>query len=383
MIRKKSGKLIYQPLDNLFSMITKAGSLQQKYDAGADEYIEDRTLTPLVLQPHFELSDSQNVLIDGDYTSLLVNCVWTVTGTSNGAPLTLGTHYTVNPVTHALTLTANLDPDTSGTIRFHMEYVDPRRKDVLKKDWEERLSCVSESVWKVTLDTLWPMRSDLFPWKDRGTFGVPVQLYNGDTPLDDARCTYRWQVFEEGTGGQLGSWRNVVPLEDVWCKGGQGTKQLLVAQKYIEHILIRCQAWPTDHASDLRSTAFMLRRFCGAYDDDLEILQGAYIFPETMQAVAEAFVEKRDGGRIPAPEQYFDIEILYTRGDGKWWHVAHGTHGVVPRSMFPTDTTMQHLFGAVTRELSAFIPLSFGGSYLTLDGSPLVAQVPVIDRDVD
>mgnify|MGYP006988831151 CR=1 FL=1 len=379
-LRKKEGHIIYMPLDTMFSMLELFGSPLQKYDAVTGEYIDDRTLTPFTLQPHFSINDKEGAL-SGDHTSELVNCIWTVSAKVNKAAPVRGTHYTINDQTHALTLNFNLDPDTSGYVRFTADYIDPRRGDVLKVQWEKSLSCVSATEWKVALISEWDMRTDLIPWKDRGTFAIPVQLCNGSANIPDDQAVYQWEIYE--VTNNVGSWRSINPQRDVWCRGGVQTRQLSIEQKYVQRILIRCKAWPVGQTSELQVKSFLLRRFYGYYDDDLDILEGAYIFPETGRAVAEAYVTNRSGGRIANPQQYFDIEILYSRGDGNWWHVTHGTRGEVPRSMFPVDGTMQHLFAETTRELTALVPFTLDGAELTLDGAILVGQHPIIERDYE
>ena len=368
------------PLDTLFTMLELFGSPLQKYDTVTGEYIDDRTLTPFTLQPQFSINDKEGVL-SGDHTSELVNCIWTVSAKVNKAAPVKGTHYTIDDQTHALTLHFNLDPDTSGYVRFTADYIDPRRGDVLKVNWEKPLSCVSATEWKVALISEWDMRTDLIPWKDRGTFAIPVQLCNGSANIPDAQAVYQWEIYE--VNNNVGSWRSINRQKDVWCRGGEQTRQLSIEQKYVQRILIRCKAWPVGQTSELQIKSFLLRRFYGYYDDDLDILEGAYIFPETSRAVAEAYVTNRSGGRIANPQQYFDIEILYSRGDGNWWHVTHGTRGEVPRSMFPVDGTMQHLFAETTRELTALVPFTLDGAELTLGGSILVGQHPIIERDYE
>lgn len=379
-LRGKQGKIIFMPLDTLFTMSELFGSTQQKYDAVTGDYIADRTTAPFTLKPNFSVTDKEGRL-SGDHTADLVNCVWTVSARVNNASPVRNTHYTINDSTHALTLGFNLDPDTTGYVRFTADYIDPRRGDVLKVFWEKPLSCISVTEWKVTLGTEWQMRTNLIPWKDRGIFAIPVQLRNGSTDIADADSVYQWEIFE--VVNNVGSWRSINPQRDIWCRGGEQTKQISIEQKYVQRILIRCKAWPVGEASYLQVQSFLLRRFYGLYDDDLEILEGAYIFPETSRAVAEAYVTNRSGGRIVNPEQYFDIEILYSRGDGNWWHVAHGTRGEVPRSMFPVDSTMEHLFAEITREKTALIPFTLDGAYLTLDGAVLVGQHPIIERDFE
>ena len=375
-IRRKEGHLVYMPPDTLFTMSELFGSPLQKYDAITGDYVADRILTPFTLQPHFSINDKEGMLT-GDHTSELVNCVWTVSARVGNAAPVKGTHYTVDESTHALTLSCNLDPDTTGYVRFTADYIYSRRGDVLKVFWETPLSCVSVTEWKVRLLTEWQMRTDLIPWKDRGTFNIPVQLHNGDTAIPDAKAVYMWEIYEND------AWRSLDPQRDYWYRGGVNTRQLGVEQKYVNRILIRCKAWPVGEPSELQILSFLLRRFYGFYDDDIDILEGAYIFPGTSRAVAEAYVVNRSGGRIANPERYFDIEVLYSRGDGNWWHIAHGSRGEVPRSMFPVDSTMSHQFGELTRELTALMPFAVNGEVLTIDGAIAVGQHPVITRDFE
>lgn len=376
-LRKNGGRMIFQPLDKMFTVLPLFGSTAQKYDVATGEYNEDRTLTPFTLQPQLSLSDPQGAMASGDYTEQLVNVVWTIEASVRGSAPVRGTHYTIDDTTHALTLMCNLDPDTRGRITFHGEFVDPRRKDVIMCDWSDELVCVSETQWRVHLESWWSMQTNLKPWKDRGVFSVPVQLYNGDTPIPDNVAVYTWQVFENN------AWRNVSRSLDFWCRGGEATKILQIEQKYVQKILIRCMAWPEGRTSDMQVQAYKLKRYYGQYDDDVEILEGKYIFPETTRAVAEAYIEKHSGGRLPSPELYFDIEILYSRGDGTWWHVTHGPRGEVPRSMFPVDSTMQHLFGALIRETSALKPLALDGKLLTADGKIVFGTKPMHNRSIE
>ena len=44
---------------------------------------------------------------------------------------------------------------------------------------------------------------------------------------------------------------------------------------------------------------------------------------------------------------------------------------------------MKHLFAELTRELTALLPFTLDGAYLTLDGAILTGQHPIIDRDFE
>ena len=381
-LKAKKSRILHRPLDKLFVMKQMAGSPSQKYDFSDGSYIVDRTLTPFVLEPMLNVSDPSGELVSGDYTDKLGNCIWKLTAKTNGHSPVLGTDYTVDPETHALTISCNLDPDTHGKVEFSADFVDPRRGDVYKINWDMQLACMSVTDWKLTLQTEWPQRTDLVPWKDRGVFAITVQLYNGETALTDEKAAYQWQVLDGSV------WRNVNRGKDFWCRGGEQSKAMKIEHDYVQKIQVRCLAWAASETDKVeikaKILAFMLRRHYGNYDDDLEILEGAYVFPETTRAVAEAYVENHHGGRITNPTRYFDIEILYNRGDGTgWWHVCHGERGEVSRSMFPIDTTCSHYFAPVVRELSALVPLAHGGAVLTVDGAVLVGHFPVIDREFE
>lgn len=381
-LKAKKSRILHRPLDKLFVMKQMAGSPSQKYDFSDGSYIVDRTLTPFVLEPMLNVSDPSGELTSGDYTDKLGNCIWKFTAKTNGHSPVLGTDYTVDPETHAITISCNLDPDTHGKVELSADFVDPRRGDVYKINWDMQLACMSVTDWKLTLQTEWPQRTDLVPWKDRGVFAISVRLYNGETALSDEKAAYQWQVLDGSV------WRNVDRGKDFWCRGGEQSKAMKIEHDYVQKIQVRCLAWAATETDKVeikaKILAFMLRRHYGNYDDDLEILEGAYVFPETTRAVAEAYVENHHGGRITDPTRYFDIEILYNRGDGTgWWHVCHGERGEVSRSMFPIDTTCSHYFAPMVRELSALVPLAHGGAVLTVDGAVLVGHFPVIEREFE
>jgi len=98
-LRPKTGHLIYQPLDTLFTMSELFGSTTQKYDAGSGDYIADRSLTPFILQPHYAVNDKEGRMTNGDYTEDLVNCIWTISAKVKKAAPKLGTDYTIDEKT--------------------------------------------------------------------------------------------------------------------------------------------------------------------------------------------------------------------------------------------------------------------------------------------
>ena len=139
-------------------------------------------------------------------------------------------------------------------------------------------------------------------------------------------------------------------------------------------------AYLKDAPDKVRSATVRLRRWYGQYDDDLVWLSGKYVFPDTPHAEAEVQVTRRQG-IVANPLQYFDIEILYDKGNSYWQHVCHEARGMVPRSMFPIDPNMRHRFGWILREKSALLPLTMGDKYLTIEGKVFVGQFPTTPRE--
>ena len=164
-------------------MLELRASYVQKYDAVQAEYLPDRTLTPCVLTPFLPVVDSDGIAT-GDKTKELTNVIWSVDGKYNGANWVNGTDYVIDPDTHQLTIQANMDPGYIGRVSFYGEYLDGRRNNVLKFRWERTMTCETYADYNVQL-RMEQSKITLSPWKNRGTFGIPAQLYNSDSPAED------------------------------------------------------------------------------------------------------------------------------------------------------------------------------------------------------
>ena len=374
MRRESQGKMVFQPLVFSFQMVELRASYVQKYDAVQAEYLPDRTLTPCVLTPKLSVVDEDGIAT-GDKTTEIVNVTWTVNGRFNGVNWVNGTDYVIDPTTHQLTIQANMDPGYMGKVSFYGEYLDERRGEVHKFRWERTMTCETYADYNVQI-RMEQSKISLSPWKNRGTFGITAQLYNSDAPAPDADCSYQWFIWDNNVFRPVGMYN-----PDLWYDSGANTKTIRVKQAYIQNILLCCEAYLRDAPDKVRSATVRVRRWYGQYDDDLVWLSGKYIFPDTTNAEAEVQVTRRNG-IIANPLQYFDIEILYNNGSGDWWqHVCHENRGMVPRSMFPVDSTMQHRFGWILREKSALLPMLNGNKYFTINGRVAVGQFPTTPRE--
>ena len=373
MRRESQGHVVFQPLTFNFQMVELRVSYVQKYDAVGAEYLPDRTLTPCVLQPQLMVIDPDGQE-GGDRSTDFVNVTWTVNGRTNGVQWARGTDYLVNDDTYELTIQANMDPGYRGSVSFYGEFYDRRRGETHKFTWERTITCEAYADYKVTL-MMEQSKMSLSPWKNRGTFDIPCQLYNGADPAADSDCIYEWTVWDGSAFRSIG-----IDYPDLWYVSGKCTKAIRVNQAYLQHELLCCTAYLKSAPDERRSATVLLRRWYGQYDDDLVWLSGKYIFPDTPNAEAEVVVTRRQGV-VSNPLAYFDIEILYHKGWGNYLHVCHGNRGMVPRSMFPVDATMRHRFAWILREKSALLPLTLGNKYLTLDGKVAVGSFPTSPRE--
>lgn len=373
MRRESQGKIVFQPLRFGFHMMELRPSYIQKYDAVQAEYLPDRTLTPCVLKPQLPVVDEDGIAT-GDKTNELVNVTWTVNGRYNGVNWANGTDYIIDPDTHQLTIQANTDPGYTGKVAFYGEYRDERRNEVHKFRWEHTITCVTYADYNVQL-RMEQSKISLSPWKNRGTFGITAQLYNSESPAADADCVYVWKVWDGSAFRTIGD-----GYPDLWYVSGVNTKTIQVNQAYIQNEVLCCQAYLRSAPDKVRSATVRVRRWYGQYDDDLVWLSGKYIFPTTPNAEAEVVVTRRQGV-VANPLEYFDIEMMYNNGSGYWQHVCHMNRGMVPRRMFPVDTTMEHRFGWILREKSALLPLINGNKYFTINGKVAVGHFPTTTRE--
>lgn len=373
MIKERQGRTVYKPLSSEFEVLELRPSYVQKYDVSQAEYIPDRTLTPFVLQPQLTIVDPHG-LESGDRTCNMINVVWHVDGQYNGVKWENGKDYVVDSVTHELRILANMDPEYGGSLSFYGEFLDRRRLEVHKFRWKRDITCVTYADNKLNL-AMEQSKISLSPFKNRGVFDIPSQLYNGDSPAADSESVYQWTVWDGTAFRAIG-----VGHPDLWYVDGKDTRTIRVNQAYLQHELLCCTAY-LKSAPDIKRTATVLaRRWYGQYDDDLVWISGKYIFPDTPNAEAEVVVVRRQG-TVSDPLEYFDIEILYSNGNGEWQHVCHGNRGMVPREKFPADATLSHRFGWILREKSALVPILLDGKYLTIGGKVAVGQFPTSTRE--
>ncbi|WP_278745800.1 hypothetical protein [Muribaculum intestinale] len=107
---------------------------RQSYDADADEYTPDYTLTPLVIQPCISCMDKDGFLPAGSVNGGLANVRWyeivggvstLIESTSTSYEITTG-----GAQAGRIKMKRNAQPKSPVTLEFHAEYVDPRNGQI-------------------------------------------------------------------------------------------------------------------------------------------------------------------------------------------------------------------------------------------------------------
>ncbi|MBO4963684.1 MAG: hypothetical protein J6C65_01940 [Prevotella sp.] len=373
-LTKSQGHILRDPISTAFTMIEEGGSAIQQYDSIADEWVPDRTIAPMRFTPHLEVSDPQGNIPTGEHNEMLADCRWLL----DGILLSSGDGISINSDTHALTFGRNLTIGGVSELVFTASVYDVRRGEMIPVRWTKVLSCQATTAANIKLYAVNEHKMLLNPFKDRGTFELEVQLYNGDTLVPDADAVYKWQLYED-----KGGWRDISG-DDLWCKGGANTRKLLVCQRYVQILRVRVLANAKAFPNLSRTCTFQLRRFYGQYHPELLWIEGKYKQPTTLRAVGEVQVSKNNMGAIADPEEYFDIETFYSRSEFQgFFHVSHTHRAEVSRSEFGEDSTAQHCFAFLVREKSAFMPLTAGGKVITIGGAALCTQIPMATREVE
>lgn len=381
-VRRNQGRVFYQPLSFVFQVVPQGGSFLQKYDAPTQVFIPDRELTPLVLTPSLIITDPDHVLPTADYASRLVNASWVLTltqgNTTTTLPATSGgdTNYSVNANTKELTLYYNVNVGNILHVLFRGDYVDTRRNEVFHFKWGTDLTCEAQTSLNVTLDTgQWKNYVHLLPFKKWGNFGIPVQLKNGPDEVPDAQAVYQWEWWDE-----VNSIFSSDFTDCPWLVSGQQTKEIVVAQDFIQKLVLRVKAYAYGNQHTMQYFTTKLQRWYGQFDYDIEFARGKYIFKDTDTVVLETWIANAKG-LISNITKYFDVEVFFAVGNNTLESVGYGEEVIIKRNDLALG---EPKCGVLIRELSAFRGLCLdNGNALCLDnGNPLMIQVPTKSREV-
>lgn len=132
----------YDPLHVSFGLVVKSGSLLQVHSAETNEYVPDRSITPLVLSPKFYVNDVTGVTPSGDLLSSLVDVRWYEGSEVSGNMIVSGSNgYTIQG--KELLIAKNVPYLTPLTIIFTANYFDVRTGKTVRVHDQKTLSTTS------------------------------------------------------------------------------------------------------------------------------------------------------------------------------------------------------------------------------------------------
>lgn len=378
-VKQKQGYVVHQPLSYIFQMVERGGSPTQKYDSDTQTWVPNRAVTPYQLQPQLLVTDPENSMPSGDYTSQMTNVTWTLVSYTNGRSRTLtpSDGYSVNAITKALTISRNVETGEILKVSFTSNFTDARRNEVQCFKWSEDITTEAQCTTNVSLDHgMFTSKMNLSPWKRWNQFGIPVQLKNGNEAIADADCQYVWKYYDF----DLEQWCS--DLENTFFYvSGATSKEIIVDQDYIQDVLLKVEATAYGNPDTTQTFTTRLRRWYGQYEEDVNIANGKYVFHDTNMVVLEAKVVNRVQGNISNAASFFDIELFFGIGSGELESVGYGEEVILHRNDLQDGDPRT---GVLVRELSAFVPLALdnGNVLCDDDGKVLTTQVPVSEREV-
>lgn len=377
-LKATGGRMIHSPLSYSFNMLELGGSYIQKYDAMSGTFIPDRGLTPYTMKPQLIISDPDGNIPTGEYSSALVNVLWKVTLYRNGKaePLSMGKDYTVDTV-NALKFLRNIAVDETVSVEFSADYLNKVRSETARFSWSKSLSTMEETSVNLSLEVRASHKMDFSPFKKYGQFPIEAVLRNGASVLDEDKCVYRWQVFDETNR----VWRDISDSDDLWYVSGKSGSRIVVNQDFLQHELLRVTAYAKAFPDSVFSDAILLRRWYGQWEDSPQFDYAKFLRKGLRKASVSVKVTNRQGN-VSDPFRFFDIELFYRSSpQAKWESMGNVTKAVVAGDKL----TSNHEVGDICRELSAFqrITLPDGSVLQDENGLPITAQFPTSEKEVD
>lgn len=367
-------------------MKEEGGSAEQKYSVPENEWYPDRSVTPFVLTPHLEVTDPNGTITEKDQSLALVNCHWYL----DGGSIASGEDYNVDATTKALQIFCNYNVGVTKQLSFSGQFYNERRAELSTFTWKKTLGCVENIDYNVDMEVDTPALTQLSPFKMPSSLAIHASLKNGKNTLTDTACRFKWYfwsseeqiwVMIETEAEEAQNMQEQRSFYSPLCyESGQNTSTLNLRPELIDNEVFRLVAYCV--GAELQTCVWQgrIKRFYGAYDEDIVFLEGKYLFEDTPQARARVKITNRQG-EIANPERFFDIEMFYTRGGSSaWFSVADGPEAEVPRRDFGADSTSQHKFGCLVREKSALRPLTLDGYCLLAGGKAIVIHQPTTER---
>lgn len=201
----------YKPLQlNVCLSVTGSVPDTQNYDADADTYTPDYTLTPLILQPTVGRLDKDDVLLAGNVNQYLANIKWYEV-TDSGSTLidTSNTNYEITQSgdnAGRIKIKKNAKPQIPLNLMFYAEYTDTRTNQVhtIQQSYQIRCKNSTQYIPLLVLDAA--DQTIYNPLTDQDTQTVNASLRLGASECETAKRAFVWEKFRsDNTWSEVGA----------------------------------------------------------------------------------------------------------------------------------------------------------------------------------
>ena len=364
--------IIYDPLILTFSMVEVGGSAVQRKDAVSGSFDPDRSLFPLVLRPTLSVRDPNHILTDGDHSDKLIDCRWFIGADSSGSRIFSDTSGFSLGDNGELTVTRNVEPSTPLNLYFTCAYIDARTQNTFRKSMGVTLSSVLATELNLGIEIDAASKMPVSPFKTHKQRTITATFRNGADAVPDSDAVYEWRVQDAATR----SMRSITS-DDLFYVSGQGTRSLVIDRRFIDKELIEVVAYHKAEPSRIVSARTKAYRWYGQWDEDVRIVRGKYIRPDTAEVEVQAYVATPKG-MVDASADHFDITHIRTgaAADSFQEVVGYGEKVAIPRSSIGSDPSARPVFGIEVRERTALRACTIGGAACLVNGSIACIQIP-------
>ena len=329
---KKIG-IVYDPLNITISLKITGGALTQRHNANTLEYMPDRSITPLVIEPVFYVNDP-NGSRGGEVRSL-VNPRWYAVPQDVAAALP-GNAYLENELSSYIigggTADYTLGQNGSLTVSKNVPFLEPQVLIFVADYYDERTGITikvmasdtmvtTSTVLSPTLEIDKPSGWTFDPVHDSGLRQIRATLkLSGNSLEQNTRYAprYWWYVVENNS-------ETLISDDHLFYEGGQNTATLTIDPRYVNgNVRIRCKAEmylrsgnaPSTPSSDaLAINTYVTRRY-PEYDWEDYAHGSVDVSPGAERQKHECIVRVGQSV-VDNPEAFFTIR----------WYVKTSTYG--------------------------------------------------------
>ena len=326
---------------------------KQNYDADANEFTPDYTITPCIIQPAISLMDKDEIITAGRINQALANVRWyEIVGGVRTQIEAANTNYEITTSggqAGRIKVKKNAQPQLPITLEFYAEYTDTRNNQIIIIRETYQIVCNNSTTY-IPLLVLDAADQTIYdPLTDQATQTVHASLRLGTSECAAAKRQFVWEKFRsDNTWSTVGTDE---ALDYDITVANDGASVTVDRSKMGSELYLRCRAKydkdgnPGSVALNDSSPAKIVSFIRRIPKFEYEIGGLPTNIPAGILAVAPEAKIYNTKGAISSPErELLPLWYLATNrasGSLSYVQVGHGVNPVLPTSL------MSELYGGV------------------------------------